>query len=213
MSDQELLEAISNEDVNAFNELYSRYNKFFFKKTYMRVQNTLRAEDIMQEFWIDVWKYPTKIKWNQEGDAKGFMSSYLLFRILDSFRRESLNVMSSEKKVSLDNLENELSYSHVSEEYDIKELETVILEILQKMPEKSAEIVLLHYRDGYTIKETADLLHMNERTVKYKSKECINALKEILESKDKKDATSFTVVKNVSSCVVYILLMSDKLVH
>jgi RNA polymerase sigma factor (sigma-70 family) len=211
MSDKELLEAISHEDVNAFDELYSKYNKTLFRKAYIRVKNTLRAEDIMQEFWIDIWEHPTRIKWNQDGEAKGFLSSYLLFRILDSVRKESSNVMASEKKVSLDTIENEWLYSHVTEEYDIRELETVIYSILQKMPEKSAEIVMLHYRDGYTIKETADLLQMNERTVKYKSKECIAALKKILESKDK-DATSFTVVKNASSCVVYIILMSDTLI-
>jgi len=54
MSDQELLEAISHENTKAFNELYNRYNKILFKKAYIRVQNTTQAEEIMQEFWIDV---------------------------------------------------------------------------------------------------------------------------------------------------------------
>jgi len=212
MSDQELLEAISHKNAKAFNELYNRYNKFLFKKAYIRVQNTTQAEEIMQEFWIDVWQYPTRMKWNENGEAKGFMSNYLLFRILDSVRKESTNIMAAESKVSLENIENELSYSHVLEEYDIKELETVITEILKELPAKSAEIFMLHYRDGYTIKETADMLQINERTVKYKSKECISALKKILESEEN-DITSFAVVKNVSSCVVYILLLSDKIVH
>jgi len=211
MSDQELLEAISHENVSAFNELYNKYNKVLFKKAYMRVQNTIHAEEIMQEFWIDIWEHPTKIKWNQDGDTKGFMSSYLLFRILDSVRKESANVMASESNVSLENIENELSYSHVSEEYEIKELETVINGILNELSEKSAEIFMLHYRDGYTMKETADMLQVNERTVKYKSKECISTLKKILESEGN-DITSFTVLKNASSCIVYIILLSDQMI-
>jgi RNA polymerase sigma factor (sigma-70 family) len=211
MSDQELLEAISHENVSAFNELYNKYNKVLFKKAYMRVQNTIHAEEIMQEFWIDIWEHPTKIKWTQDGDTKGFMSSYLLFRILDSVRKESANVMASESNVNLENIENELSYSHVSEEYEIKELETVINGILNELSEKSAEIFMLHYRDGYTMKETANMLQVNERTVKYKSKECISTLKKILESEGN-DITSFTVLKNASSCIVYIILLSDQMI-
>jgi len=70
---------------------------------------------------------------------------------------------------------------------------------------------MLHYRDGYTMKETADMLQVNERTVKYKSKECISTLKKILESEDN-DITSFTVLKNASSCIVYIILLSDQMI-
>lgn len=69
--------------------------------------------------------------------------------------------------------------------------------------------MMLH-RDGYTIKETAEILKMNERTVKYKSKQAIAALKKVME-KEGMDAKSFKVVRNVSSSVIYIVFMTDKL--
>jgi hypothetical protein len=55
------------------------------------------------------------------------------------------------------------------------------------------------------------MLQVNERTVKYKSKECISTLKKILESEGN-DITSFTVLKNASSCIVYIILLSDQMI-
>lgn len=39
------------------------------------------------------------------------------------------------------------------------------------------------FRDGYTIRETAEILKINERTVKYKSKHAIVALKKMMNKK------------------------------
>ena len=211
MSDQELLEAIGRKDVNAFNGLYRKYNKSLLSKACLRVQDTSLAEGIMQDFWIDIWTQPLKIKCNPDGEAKGFLSNYLLFRVLDFFRKESMNVIALAGNESLESVENELSYTHISEEYDIKELESVINGILKDFPDKMGEIFMLLHRDGYTIKETAEIMKMNERTVKYKSKQCIDALKKIME-KEGMDARSFKVIRDVSSSVIYIVFIADKII-
>ena len=173
VSDQELLEAIARKDANAFNYLYRKYNKSLLSKARFRIQDTELAEGIMQDFWIEVWIQPSKIKCNADGDAKGFLSNYLLFRVLDFYRKESMNVIALAKHETLDSVENKFSYTHVSEEYDIKELGSVIDSILKDLPDKMGEIFMMLHRDGYTIKETAKILNLNERTVKYKSKQAI----------------------------------------
>lgn len=211
MSDQELLEAIARKDVNAFNGLYRKYNKLLFNKACLRVRDAEQAEGIMQDFWIEIWTRPSRIKYNPDGDAKGFLSNYLLFRVLDFYRRESINVIALANNETLENVEDELSYTHISEEYDIKELESVINGILKDFPDKMGEIFMMLHRDGYTIKETAEILKMNERTVKYKSKQAIATLKKIME-KEGMDAKSFKVIRNVSSSVVYIVFIADKLI-
>ena len=210
MSDQELLEAIARKDVNAFNFLYRKYNKILLSKANLRVQDTELAEGVMQDFWIDVWTQPSKIKCNPDGDAKGFLSSYLLYRVLDFYRRESTNVIALVNNQTLECVEDELSYTHISEEYDIKELESVINGILKDFPDRMGEIFMMLHRDGYTIKETAEVLKMNERTVKYKSKQAIDALKKIME-KEGMDAKTFKVVRDVSSSVIYIVFIADKI--
>jgi hypothetical protein len=69
--------------------------------------------------------------------------------------------------------------------------------------------MMLH-RDGYTIKETAKILNINERTVKYKSKQAMRILKRIIE-KEGLDVTSFKVIKDVSSSVIYVMFIGDKI--
>ena len=210
MSDQELLEAISLKDVSAFSHFYEKHNKQLFSKAYARVKDITMAEEIMQNFWIDIWEHSKKIKTNQDGDAKGFLSNFLLFRILDFLRKAKVNTIVLTDQETIENIENQMSYTHVSEEYDIKELETVINGILEEFPGKMAEIFALHYKEGYTLKETAHILQMNERTVKYKSKESVETLKKML-TKEGIDITSFRVARDISSSIVYIAFWADSM--
>ena len=82
MSDQELLEAISRRDMNAFNPLYHKYNKLLLNKANFGVRDIELTEEAMPDFWIDVWTQPSRIKCSRDGDAKGFLSNYLLFWML-----------------------------------------------------------------------------------------------------------------------------------
>lgn len=85
--------------------------------------------------------------------------------------------------------------------------------MLKDFPDKMGEIFMMLHRDGYTVRETVEILNMNERTVKYKSKQAVAALKKMME-KEGMDAKSFKVIRDVSSSVVYvyIVFMADKLI-
>jgi DNA-directed RNA polymerase specialized sigma24 family protein len=120
-------------------------------------------------------------------------------------------VISLANNETLESIESELSYTHISEEYDIKELESVINGILEEFPGRMGEIFMMLHRDGYTIKETAEVLKINERTVKYKSRQAIDTLKRIME-KEGMDAKSFKVARDVSSSVIYIVFMADMII-
>ncbi|OJV85845.1 MAG: hypothetical protein BGO34_02730 [Bacteroidia bacterium 44-10] len=90
-------------------------------------------------------------------------------------------------------------------------MESVINGILKDFPDKMGEIFMMLHRDGYTVRETAEILNMNERTVKYKSKQAVAALKKMME-KEGMDARSFKVIRDVSSSVLYIVFIADKLI-
>jgi RNA polymerase sigma-70 factor (ECF subfamily) len=100
--------------------------------------------------------------------AKGFLYHYLVWRVLDSIRKENFNCIAAATCEPLEVIEEALSYVHVSEEYEFKELESQIESILNGLPEQTAEIFVLHWRKGYSLKEIAGLLQMNEQTVRRK---------------------------------------------
>jgi RNA polymerase sigma factor (sigma-70 family) len=103
--------------------------------------------------------------------------------MLDFLKSPYVKTLSDAGRISFEELENELSYTHVSEEYEIKEFESVVTDFFNDMPDKMGEIFMMLYRDGYTIRETAEILKINERTVKYKSKNAVDALKKMMDKK------------------------------
>ncbi len=210
MSDKELIEAISRKDEIAFNVFYNRYYRLLYEWAFRRTSDLEWTDEINQNFWIAIWMEPEIIKTDAKGSANKFLLHHFTYRMLDFLKSSYVKTLSDTDKISFKRLENELSYSHVAEEYDIKEFESVINEILRGLPDKVGEIFMMLHGEGYTIKETAEILSINERTVKYKSKQAMDALKKIIE-KEGLDTKSFKVVRDVSSSVIYIVFIADKI--
>lgn len=205
INDKELLEAVSRRDVEAFNTLYSRYNRLLYKRVYGRLKNQQQSQEIMQDIWISIWENPSFVKTGEAGLAKGFLYHYLAWRVLDFIRTENFNSIAAATHEPLEAVEETLSYVHVSEEYDIKEFKSQTDSILKGLPEQTAEIFVLHWQKGYSLKEIAGLLQINERTVRRKSKESIAVMKKMLVSGDA-DLVSFRVIRNTATSIVYICL-------
>jgi RNA polymerase sigma-70 factor (ECF subfamily) len=211
VSDKELLEGVSRREVDAFNTLYGRYNRLLYKRVYGRLENAEQSQEIMQDIWVSIWENPAFVKTGEAGSAKGFLYHYLAYRVLDSIRVENFNSIAAATHESLETVEETLSYVHVSEEYELKELESQIESILNGLPEQTAEIFVLHWRKGYSLKEIAGLLQMDERTVRQKSRESIAVLRKMLVSGDV-DLASFRVIRNAATSIVYILFVTGKMV-
>lgn len=211
ISDKNLLSDIAGKDEKAFNLFYDRYYKLLYKWAFQRTGDMDITDDITQNFWIKIWEEPELIKTDEEGCAKNFMLRHFTYRMLDYMKSSYIKTLTG-NRVSPEEIENELSYTHVSEELDFKELENIINDILKKLPGKMAEIFVVHVRDGHTIQETAEILDINERTVRYNTKECIGLLKKELGKKGKDwiDDSSSIIVKNAGSCII-IVFIADKL--
>jgi RNA polymerase sigma-70 factor (ECF subfamily) len=205
VADKALLEAVSRHEADSFNVLYDKYNRLLYTRVSGRLEDPEQSKEIMQDFWIRIWEDSSFVKVNTSGSAKGFLYHYLSYRVLDFIRKESFNIIAAATCESLEDVEEKLSYVHVSEEYERKEFEVQIASILNSLPEQTAEIFVLHWQKDYSLKEIAGLLQLNERTVRQKSKESIALLKELFKS----GATgwaSFCVIRNTASSAVYILI-------
>lgn len=207
VSDKGLIEAISRKDNAAFNTFYNKYYRLLYEWAFKRTKDLELTDEITQNFWMSLWEEPRIIKTDANGSANKFLLHHFTYRMLDFLKSSYVKTLTDTDRISFEELENELSYTHVSEEYDIKEFESVLNDVLKGFPDKMGEIFIMLHRDGYTIKETAEMLKINERTVKYKSKQAIDALKKIME-KEGMDAKSFKVVRDVSCSVTYIVFIT-----
>lgn len=212
VTDKQLIEGIFQKEELAFNEFYDRYYRLLYDWAFRRTGDFNITDEITQNFWISVWSEPDLIKTDTAGSANKFLLHHFTYRMLDYLKSSYVRTLSEKNRVSLADLENDFSAFSESEAYDIKDFEEIITQTLQEMPGRMAEVFILHHREGYTIRETAEKLQMNERTVKYKSKECISIVKKMMQDENI-DSASFRVVRNASSVVVYVIFLSDKLMQ
>lgn len=180
ISDKELIEAISRKDKMSFDEFYNRYYRLLYQWAYRRTQSMEFTDEITQNFWISIWLEPQLIKTDESESANRFLLHHFTYRMLDFLKSSYVKTLFDTDKVQFEELEEELAYTHVVEDFDAKDFTALLNGILNELPEAMKEVFLLLYRDGYTIRETAQKLNINERTVKYKSKECVDYLKKAL---------------------------------
>lgn len=74
-SDFELLDILKDDDINAFNEIYSRYFKKLYNHAYEKLNDPILADEVLQELFISFWTNRAKV------DVKKSLSSYFFVSI------------------------------------------------------------------------------------------------------------------------------------
>lgn len=165
MSDLELLECIKKKDSKAFGILYSRYHRIFFGWVQSRTSDWDVASDLMQEFWTAVWLKPDEIQPDNEGSAKNYLKRNVTLRVLRHFHKLCNKAEITNDALASEQLES-LTYSHVAEDLNVKEIHQIIDRLLQAMPIITRRIYELRYLESRSIKETAEMLSISEGTVR-----------------------------------------------
>lgn len=159
-TDQELLQAIRNDNENAFSELFRRYWRKGYRMAYTRVRSKEATEEIVQDLFVTLWDKRASLAINN-------MSSYLYI----SVKHKVLNFIDSQlvhqkyqiyHKTFIQQQEDATERTVV-----FNELMGAIKEGLECLPEKSKEVFRLNRLEGRTISETADLLKLSRKAAQY----------------------------------------------
>lgn len=205
MLDKDLLEAIALKDESAFNTFYDRYERLLYEWAYRRTGDIDLTNEITQNFWISVWSKPLLIKTDAEGMARKFLLHHYTYRMLDYLKSAHLKPAGGENRLDMDEVEAKLPYSHIEEEFDFKEINAVINDILQMLPQIDREVVALIWHEELSVKEVAIQLNIDERTVGYKSKRGLSFLKKNIgklyniTDSDKTEDDNHSVIGEISS--------------
>jgi len=164
-SDKELLDDIQNGDSEAFTILYNRYWRLLYVWTSNRVYSREAVQDLMQNVWADIWQNPAMIKVNDKGSAKSILLGFVSYRILDFFKKKNILVFQSDNQ-ELSQSQESLSYSHVLEDLQIKEVHAMIDTVVGTLPQLARDIYRLSEKENLPVDEIARRLSVTEETVR-----------------------------------------------
>jgi RNA polymerase sigma-70 factor (ECF subfamily) len=177
MTDEDLMKSLSKGDKRAFDELYKRfYGQLlgYFKNMLWRDHE--KAEDMVHDLFAKIIKNPDYF------DANRSFRTWL-FSVASNMCKNEYKKMEVRKNTvsGVDEYRTVSASSNVLNEVQDIQFQEAFEEGLQELDEKHREVFTLRHLDGLSMKEIAEVMELNEGTVKsrlfYATKQLAEKLK------------------------------------
>jgi RNA polymerase sigma-70 factor (family 1) len=159
-SDRELLQAIRNNNENAFSELFKRYWRKAFNMAYARVRSKEVTEEIVQDLFVNLWDKRASLSINNMSSYIYIVIKHKVLNFIESqaVQRKYWDYHQTFKLQQEDATERTVEYN---------ELMHVIEEGMGYLSEKTKKVFRLNRLEGRSISETADLLKLSRKAAQY----------------------------------------------
>lgn len=187
-SDDELVAAYAAGDESAFAVLIERHLPAVYSFAYRLIGNAEEADDVAQDTFVKAWKH---LKRFQKGaKMKTWLLSIARNTAIDFLRKKRPSLFSEFGSEDDAAFEERLADAGPSAEtrFDEQLNAERVDAALATLPPRYREVVLLHYREGMTLDETARTLGIPLNTAKSRDRRALIALRKLLESRGEKNA-------------------------
>jgi RNA polymerase sigma factor (sigma-70 family) len=156
---QDLIDDCRKGDQKAQFKIYKLYYKAMYNVSLSIVNNSMEAEDIMQESFLAAF------------EAIGTYSGTVSFGawLKSIVRNRSINSLRRNSKMTFENIEDvseaETVLADVQDHLEEPDLTMVrVLEIIRHLPEKARNIFSLYFLEGYDYEEICEILSISSST-------------------------------------------------
>lgn len=159
LSDELLMQNIGNGDKLAFDELYHRYHNRLFYYFYRMLGNCEEtANDFLQDIFLKIIDKP-------ELYNPAYPFKKWIFSVAHNMCKNEYRKRETRKTVLQDSFPEDILDKTSYEEDKSRWLETAFRE-MGRLSEKSREILVLKYRENFSLEEISEILSLPKGTVK-----------------------------------------------
>jgi RNA polymerase sigma-70 factor (ECF subfamily) len=170
MEQKKLVRAARQGDRAAFTQLYGEVYQDMYRFAYYMLRHPEDAKDAVSDTFLAAWETIRSLK--KEESFRSWM-----FAILSNKCKGKLREYARCREVEVSELEA-LPAEHALADPEQLQLRELFLEL----PEADRLIIGLHLFAGYTTKEIANVLHMNENTVRSREHRALKRLGEEMDA-------------------------------
>ena len=150
-----------------FETIYEKYSPLLYRIAFTYLKNQDDVVDLLQDVFIKrLYKAP---KFESEEHEKRWM-----IRVTVNLAKDQLKSF-WKKSVMID--ERETLQQRECQNWGLNDTEREIFTLVMALPEKQKIVTYLHYFEGYTCKEIAEIMHCKESTVKMRLKKAREILR------------------------------------
>ena len=148
-------------------KLIDRYSDMIYRVSFQYVRNAQDADDIVQDVLLGLLEYFPRANFQSDEHLKAWL---IRVAINKSINAAKLNARRRKREAS------ELTLTAEQTQSQFDDLESV----LNQLTAIDREIIYLHYYEGYSAKEIAEMVHKTEKSVFKRLSRSRNKLKEFL---------------------------------
>lgn len=178
-SDEQILAALAQRDLNALEELYERYGKIAYSLAYRMVGDRGTAEDVTQDAFLSVWRRAASYQ-ADKGSARNWLMSIVHHRSIDRLR----HVAASGTLIAYEELpesSEESTKPGIWQQAWTNVRGEMVRKALERLPSEQKKSIELAYFSGYTQAEIASLMGVPLGTVKGRMRIGLQKLRAMLE--------------------------------
>jgi len=172
-----LIQEIRKGNKSAFSFFYDKYVDSVYRFIFIRVGVEDVARDLTSECFLKIFEF---LKKEEVENFRAFIFKIARRKIIDFYRERSKKHTDSLDDVPEGELKND---DDLPLNYDLKKLK----EAVSQLKEEYQEPVLLHYFEGFSWKEIADILDVSPSTLRQRAHRGIKLLKKNLRLDSNKD--------------------------
>ncbi len=138
--------------VKEYNKSAETYSDQIYRFILKNIKNENTAQDIVQDSFEKLWI-------NRKAVYYAKVKSYLF----TTAYRTMIDIIRKQKRISLT---DDSSVFEAHEENDYNDINEILHEAIEKLPEIQRSVILLRDYEGYSYKEIAEITNLNESQVK-----------------------------------------------
>jgi RNA polymerase sigma-70 factor (ECF subfamily) len=160
LSGQELTVLLKEDDRFAFEEIYRRYWPELLDAAWKRLRDTETAEELLQDVFISI--YTKRHSLDIHTSLIAYLKSALKYKVLNEIRSRMIRESYNRREMKL---AEESTDPQLQEILEARELERIIDEKINQLPQKCREVFILSRKEHLSHQDIAERLGISISTV------------------------------------------------
>ena len=182
-SDQMLIDAFVSGDKKCIGVLIDRYKDKVYSYILLNVKNPTIADDIFQDTFLKVMSSLRSRSYSEEGKFLPWVMRIAHNLVIDYFRYDRNNGMTSSDENEYVLNSTSLSDSTVEDRIVEEQIVSDVRKLLDYLPEEQKEVIMLRHYGGLSFKEIADATNVSINTALGRMRYAIMNLRRLVEEK------------------------------
>jgi RNA polymerase sigma-70 factor, ECF subfamily len=158
-SDEDLVQAIAAGDRNAMHALYARHNVRVYRFVLRLISDTLLAEDLVSEVFIDVWRRADGFK--ERSQVSTWLLAIARYKALSALRRRSEEQLDEHAAAAIEDPADGPETC-----VDNHDRSAIVQKCLMQLSAAHREVIDLVYYHEKSVEEVAEIVGVPASTVK-----------------------------------------------